>query len=51
LFAENPQAVTDYKNGQEKILGFIVGQVMKKTAGKSEPQKVQDAVKEALTKV
>ncbi|MCC2631830.1 MAG: aspartyl/glutamyl-tRNA(Asn/Gln) amidotransferase subunit aspartyl-tRNA(Asn)/glutamyl-tRNA (Gln) [Patescibacteria group bacterium] len=49
VFAEQPQAVQDFKDGKEKILGFIVGQVMKKTAGKAQPQKVQEAVRAALT--
>ncbi len=46
----NPQAVADFKSGNERILGFFVGQVMKQSAGKAQPARVQDAVREALTK-
>jgi aspartyl-tRNA(Asn)/glutamyl-tRNA(Gln) amidotransferase subunit B len=48
VFAENPGAVQEYKDGNQRVLGFLVGQVMKKAAGKAQPQKVQEAVKEAL---
>lgn len=48
VFAEQPAAVQDFKDGKEKILGFIVGQVMKKAAGKAQPQKVQEMVRSAL---
>jgi aspartyl-tRNA(Asn)/glutamyl-tRNA(Gln) amidotransferase subunit B len=44
----NPQAVADFKSGNERILGFFVGQVMKQAAGKAQPAKVQEAVKQAL---
>lgn len=49
VLSENPQAIQDWKDGKERILGFVVGQVMKRTAGKAQPQKVQEAVKAALT--
>jgi aspartyl-tRNA(Asn)/glutamyl-tRNA(Gln) amidotransferase subunit B len=48
VFVEQAKAVEDYKGGNEKVLGFIVGQVMKKAAGKAQPQKVQEMVKAAL---
>ncbi|MEI6478216.1 MAG: Asp-tRNA(Asn)/Glu-tRNA(Gln) amidotransferase subunit GatB [bacterium] len=48
VFEEQAKAVADYKAGNEKILGFIVGQVMKKAAGKAQPQKVQQLVQDAL---
>ena len=34
---ENPQSIIDYKNGKDKALGFLVGQVMKLTYGKADP--------------
>jgi len=34
----NPQSVADYKAGKEKALGFLVGQAMKATKGKANPQ-------------
>jgi aspartyl-tRNA(Asn)/glutamyl-tRNA(Gln) amidotransferase subunit B len=49
VIAANPQAVADFESGNERILGFFVGQVMKKCAGKAQPAKVQEAVRTALT--
>ncbi|HHY70304.1 MAG TPA: Asp-tRNA(Asn)/Glu-tRNA(Gln) amidotransferase GatCAB subunit B, partial [Thermoanaerobacterales bacterium] len=34
----NPKSVQDYKNGKKKALGFLVGQIMKETRGKANPQ-------------
>ena len=33
----NPQAIVDYKNGKDRAVGFLVGQIMKKTQGKANP--------------
>ena len=35
---ENPQSIADYKAGKDKALGFLVGQAMKLTKGKANPQ-------------
>lgn len=48
VLAEQPQSVADFKEGKEKVLGFLVGQVMKKAAGKAQPQKVQELLRKAL---
>ena len=45
---ENEQSVIDYKNGKTKAMGFIIGQVMKATRGKANPQLVNKIVKEML---
>lgn len=50
ILNENPEAVQDFKDGKERIIGFLVGQVMKRAAGKAQPQKVQNAVRDALQK-
>ncbi len=50
VLAENQPAVQQFKDGNEKILGFIVGQVMKTAGSKANPAKVQLAVREALTR-
>ncbi len=34
----NPQSIADYKGGKDKALGFLVGQAMKETKGKANPQ-------------
>lgn len=47
---ENEQSVMDYKNGKTKAMGFIIGQVMKATRGKANPQLVNKIVKEMLDK-
>lgn len=44
----NPQSVEDYKAGKEKALGFLVGQTMKETRGKANPQVVNKLLKELL---
>jgi aspartyl-tRNA(Asn)/glutamyl-tRNA(Gln) amidotransferase subunit B len=44
----NPTIVEQYKGGKETTMGFFVGQVMKKTAGKANPQVVQEEVKKQL---
>jgi len=44
----NPQSVEDFKNGKEKAVGFLVGQVMKETKGKANPGLVNKLIKEQL---
>ena len=43
-----PSQVAQYQAGQTKVLGFLVGQVMKMTEGKANPQKVNDIFKRHL---
>lgn len=45
---ETQQAQADYKAGQAKVLGFLVGQVMKESKGKANPSAVQDILKVKL---
>lgn len=47
---ENQQSVIDYKNGKDRALGFIIGQVMKATKGKANPQLVNKMVRERIEK-
>ncbi len=37
VLEENPQSIVDYRNGKSRALGFLVGQVMKKSKGKANP--------------
>jgi len=46
----NPQSVADYKGGKEKALGFLVGQAMKETKGKANPQMLNKMFAEELKK-
>lgn len=44
IIDNNPQAAADYKAGQDRALGFFVGQVMKETKGQANPGKVNALV-------
>ena len=44
----NPQPVADFKAGKEQALKFLVGQVMKATKGRANPQVVNEVLKEKL---
>ena len=48
IVAANPAQVAQYRGGQAKLLGFFVGQVMKATAGKANPRKVNELLREQL---
>ncbi|MFB6291708.1 MAG: Asp-tRNA(Asn)/Glu-tRNA(Gln) amidotransferase subunit GatB [Candidatus Bipolaricaulia bacterium] len=45
---ENPDAVEDFKSGNEKVLGFLIGQLMGKTDGQADPNKARQILKERL---
>ena len=44
----NPNEVQAFKNGKTKLLGFFVGQLMKKTKGKADPKLVNQLIAEKL---
>ena len=46
---ECQKAVNDVRNGEEKAIGFLVGQVMKKSAGKANPAVVNQLIKQKLS--
>lgn len=48
VIASNPQSVSDYRNGKEKAIGFLVGQTMKAMKGKADPGMVNALLKELL---
>ncbi|MFO0862407.1 MAG: Asp-tRNA(Asn)/Glu-tRNA(Gln) amidotransferase subunit GatB [Candidatus Saccharibacteria bacterium] len=48
IIAKNPQAVADYKSGNEKAAGFFVGQVMAATKGQANPGKANALVLKLL---
>ena len=50
VIGNNSEQVQGYKSGKEKLFGFFVGQVMKKTQGKANPQTVNKILKEKLAK-
>jgi aspartyl-tRNA(Asn)/glutamyl-tRNA(Gln) amidotransferase subunit B len=45
----HPKQVADYQAGNQKIFGFLVGQIMKATQGKVNPQKANEILKRKLT--
>lgn len=46
----NSKSVEDYKNGKDKAFGFLVGQAMKESKGKGNPQLINKLLKEELDK-
>ncbi|MEM4336382.1 MAG: Asp-tRNA(Asn)/Glu-tRNA(Gln) amidotransferase subunit GatB [Candidatus Woesearchaeota archaeon] len=49
VLKENEKAVEDYKKGEEKALNFIIGNVMRKTKGKANPEEVKKIIKKLLS--
>jgi aspartyl-tRNA(Asn)/glutamyl-tRNA(Gln) amidotransferase subunit B len=49
VIANNPTEVEEFRNGRDKLLGFFMGQVMKATQGKANPQAVNKLLREKLT--
>lgn len=45
---ENPQSIEDFKAGKDRALGYLMGQIMKKSKGKANPQQVNKMLKEEL---
>lgn len=50
VLSANPQSIFDYKAGKDKALGFLVGQAMKETKGKANPQLLNKLFLEELKK-
>ena len=48
VIVDNPDKVKEYKSGKEKLFGFFVGQAMKASNGKANPQLVNDILKKKL---
>jgi len=48
IIKRHPSQVDEYKGGKTKVLGFFVGQVMRATKGKANPQLVNDLIKKIL---
>ena len=50
ILEANPQSIADYKAGKDKAVGFLVGQAMKETKGKANPQMLNKMFIEELKK-
>ena len=48
VLEQNPLQVTQFLEGKEKVIGFLVGQVMKATQGRAEPGQTQKILRECL---
>ncbi len=46
----NEQSIIDYKNGKDRALGFLVGQIMKASRGKANPPMVNKLLLEEMDK-
>ena len=48
VLSKNPTQVTQFREGKQQVLGFLVGQVMKVSGGKANPGKVNELLKKKL---
>ena len=48
VIGESPNEVSSYKAGKETLMGWFVGQVMKKMRGKADPQLARQILEEML---
>ena len=48
VMADNPSQLGQYRGGKDKLFGFFVGQVMKATQGKANPQLINDLLRKRL---
>ncbi len=51
IIENNPDEVSRYRAGQEKLIGFFVGEAMKATRGKANPKLVNEVLKKKLSEV
>jgi aspartyl-tRNA(Asn)/glutamyl-tRNA(Gln) amidotransferase subunit B len=49
VLADNPGQLADYRSGKDKLFGFFVGQVMKRTQGKANPARLNELLKKHLS--
>lgn len=51
VIAANPQSVADFKSGKKKAVGFLMGQIMRETKGKANPQAVNAILAKKLSQI
>lgn len=49
VLTENEKSVNEYKNGNQKVFGFLVGQIMRKAEGKADPKSVNEILQKILS--
>ena len=47
----NPKSVEDYKAGKNKVMGFLVGQIMKQSKGQANPTLINKLLTEKLSRM
>ena len=50
ILNQNQQSIDDFKNGKDRAVGFLVGQIMKATKGQANPGVVNKLLQEELAK-
>lgn len=50
VLSDNPQSIEDFHNGKDRAIGFLVGQIMKQTRGKANPQVVNKLLMASMNK-
>ena len=48
VIAEHPDVVEQFRGGKEGVIGFLVGQVMKRSGGTANPKLAQQVLRERL---
>jgi aspartyl-tRNA(Asn)/glutamyl-tRNA(Gln) amidotransferase subunit B len=48
VLRESPQQAAQYRAGKLQVIGFLVGQVMKRSGGRADPKRIQELVRAAL---
>jgi aspartyl-tRNA(Asn)/glutamyl-tRNA(Gln) amidotransferase subunit B len=48
IITDNPDQVKTYREGKESLMGWFVGQIMRETKGKANPQTTQSVLKDLL---
>ncbi len=49
VLADNPEAIESFRSGEKKVVGFLVGQVMRATQGKADPKLVNQILNDKLS--
>jgi aspartyl-tRNA(Asn)/glutamyl-tRNA(Gln) amidotransferase subunit B len=50
VLADHPAEVARYRGGEARLIGFFVGQVMKRSQGKADPKGVQIVLRDRLSR-
>ena len=50
ILKENPNQLAELIDGKQKVLGFLVGQVMKNTNGTANPKEVNEIIRDEIKK-